>query len=129
MKSKKTNAEQQVVSHTVKPVVGAEDRHFVLQIEINLEGTHGANGDDAWMRFEMWPNGETNLFFSRDCMEEVDDVNIGYCHYAERIPKSAMIVLRDYLNAAFPLNSPNPGVLGARVSERPEQPVVGGPNF
>ena len=113
MTTKKTNAKRQVVSHTVQPVVGAEDRSFVLSAEINLEGVcHGAFDDDAWMRFEMREDGETNLFISEHIMESTEDHGIGACYYMEGIPKSAMIILRDYLNAAFPLNSPNPRVDG-----------------
>ena len=107
MKSKKTNAKRQVVSHTVQPVVGADKRCFRLSAEIDLEGTCYGAFDDAWMRFEMHEDGETDLFISDHIMEATEDDGIGGCYYAEGIPKGAMIILRDYLNAAFPLNSPN----------------------
>ncbi|OQA29712.1 MAG: hypothetical protein BWY57_03245 [Betaproteobacteria bacterium ADurb.Bin341] len=108
MKSKKTNAKRQPVSHTVQPFVGAEDRCFRLTAEIDLQGgCHGA-WDDAWVRLEMHEDGETDLFISDHIMSEDEDHGIGGCYYAEGIPKRAMIILRDYLNAAFPLNSPNP---------------------
>ena len=55
----------------------------------------------------MHEDGETDLFISDHIMEATEDYGIGGCYYAEGIPKSAMIILRDYLNAAFPLNSPN----------------------
>jgi hypothetical protein len=108
MKTKKTNAKRQVVSHTVQPVVGAGKRCFRLSAEIDLEGARHGAFDDAWMRFEMHEDGETDLFISDHIMEATEDYGIGGCYYAEGIPKSAMIILRDYLNAAFPLNSPNP---------------------
>ena len=107
MKSKKTNAKRQPVSHTVQPVVGAEDRCFRIMAEINLDGTCHGTFEDAWIRLEMHEDGETDLFISDNIFEATEDNNIGGCYYTEGIPKAAMIILRDYLNAAFPLNSPN----------------------
>ena len=108
MNKKSTSKKRPVVARKVKPVVGADKRCFRLSAEIDLEGAcHGAF-DDAWMRFEMHEDGETDLFISDHIMEATEDYGIGGCYYAEGIPKSAMIILRDYLNAAFPLNSPNP---------------------
>lgn len=109
---KSTKKKRPVVARKVKPVVGADKRCFRLSAEIDLEGARHGAFDDAWMRFEMHEDGETDLFISDHIMEATEDYGIGGCYYAEGIPKSAMIILRDYLNAAFPLNSPNPSVEG-----------------
>jgi hypothetical protein len=109
MKSKKTNAKRQVVSHAVQPVVGDFGRQIERLLKMEADGVNDLDGQ-VWMEVYAWTSGDLCLYAKTT---ESDDLDVAL----ECIPRECAILLRDFLNYAYPQNIPN---ATAHVCDRSE---------